>query len=253
MNRQIVFIFQRRIGMPLFYFFLLLGTVGMLTLIGRILGRAAIIAGAMAGILFLAAGTVNWPEAWILTSIYGLFLVAFMACGFVFAPDVMRERRQMAVNVKPWDRIIHLGFTISFVAVLVVAGLDARHAWSDLHIVVQAAGTMGILFAGVIILWTLMSNPFLSRWARIQDDRGHGVVSQGPYRFVRHPMYAAIILFVLCTPLELDSAWSLIPAALGVLIYITRTKKEDQMLDDELDGYREYAGKVRYRLLPGLW
>lgn len=253
MNREIVFIFQRRIGMPLLYFFLLIGTVGMITLIGRILGRAAIITGAMAGILFLAAGTLNWPEAWILTSIYGLFVMAFMAWGFVFVPDLMRERGQMAGNAKRWDKIINLAFTASFVAVLIVAGLDARHSWSDLHIIVQAVGILGIVLAGVIILLTLMSNTFLSRWARIQDDRGHGVVSQGPYQFVRHPMYEAIILFILCTPFELDSPWSLIPAALGALIYVARTSKEDQMLQDELDGYREYAGTVRYRLLPGVW
>jgi len=253
MNRRIVFISQSKIGMPLLRFFLLTGILGLLTLTGRIFARVSIVVGVLGGILFLAAGTLNWPEAWILTSIYGLFLMAFMVWGTVFAPDLMRERRQMAGNVKSWDKIINLVFTVDFVALLTAAGLDVRYGWSDLQFIIQTVGIIGMLFAGVMSLWAMMTNTFLSRWARIQDDRGHRVVSQGPYRFVRHPMYAAIILFILCTPLELDSTWSFIPAALGTFIYIARTKKEDQMLQDQLDGYREYAGKVRYRLLPGLW
>ena len=96
-------------------------------------------------------------------------------------------------------------------------------------------------------------NTFLARYVRIQDDRGQQAVTRGPYRFVRHPMYAGVIVFMLSTALVLGSLWALLPAALICVTFILRTALEDRTLQAELPGYAEYAQRTRYRLLPKIW
>ena len=110
-----------------------------------------------------------------------------------------------------------------------------------------------VLAQDVLLTWSMASNAFFSTVVRIQDDRGHAVASGGPYRFVRHPGYVAAILFYLVTPLMLGSVWTFIPSVLMVLLFVVRTALEDRTLREELDGYWEYAQRVRYRLLPGVW
>ncbi|MEA3440657.1 MAG: isoprenylcysteine carboxylmethyltransferase family protein, partial [Chloroflexota bacterium] len=114
-------------------------------------------------------------------------------------------------------------------------------------------GWLGFLFSLILIWWTFASNPYLSEQVRIQDDRGHEVVSDGPYRFVRHPMYVGIIVTVLCVPLVLGSLLALIPAVLIVVLFVIRTALEDRTLQEELEGYQAYARRVKYRLVPYIW
>jgi protein-S-isoprenylcysteine O-methyltransferase Ste14 len=99
----------------------------------------------------------------------------------------------------------------------------------------------------------MAANAYFSMVVRIQEDRGHAVVTDGPYRFVRHPGYLGSILFALATPLVLGSLWAFVPCGLGAVLFIVRTALEDKTLQKELPGYREYAERVRYRLLPGIW
>lgn len=221
--------------------------------IRKVFLAVTLITGILGVILFTAAGRVDWTEAWWLIGLYAFFLFCFMAWGVLYASDLMKERSRMAGNVKRWDKVINLIFMMTFISVLVVAGLDARYGWSNLQSVTKVIGGTGIVFAGMMVFWTIMTNAYLSRWARLQEDRGQKVISEGPYRIVRHPMYAAIILFLLSIPLELGSGWSFIPAGLASIIYVTRTKKEDAMLHEELEGYVEYAQRVRYRLVRGIW
>ena len=96
-------------------------------------------------------------------------------------------------------------------------------------------------------------NAYLSRYARIQDDRGQVVVRDGLYGHVRHPMYLGIILLFCGLPLTLGSWWSYIPSALIVCLFVYRTRREDRMLQDGLAGYADYSQDVRYRLAPGIW
>jgi protein-S-isoprenylcysteine O-methyltransferase Ste14 len=105
----------------------------------------------------------------------------------------------------------------------------------------------------VLLTWSMAANAFFAQTVRIQEDRGHTVATGGPYRYVRHPGYVGGILFQVATPLILGSVWALIPAGLTVCLTIIRTALEDRTLLEELDGYKEYAGRVRYRLLPGVW
>ncbi len=104
-----------------------------------------------------------------------------------------------------------------------------------------------------IFSWAMASNAFFSTVVRVLADRGHTVCSTGPYRFVRHPGYVGAIAQSFSAPLLLGSLWALIPAGLAALFLIVRTALEDRTLHAELDGYRGYAARVRYRLLPGVW
>jgi protein-S-isoprenylcysteine O-methyltransferase Ste14 len=180
----------------------------------------------------------------------------YAAWGFLKDPAQFDERSQAhsAENVKPWDRIILSVYTVFLLALFVVCGLDAgRFHWTFIGTPVKGLGWLGLACAGGIIFWTLKTNTYLSRVARIQSDRGQVVVTSGPYQYIRHPMYFGIIILFLCSPIVLGSIWGLIPGVTICILFIIRTEKEDRMLREELSGYSEYAQRIRYRLLPGIW
>jgi len=118
---------------------------------------------------------------------------------------------------------------------------------------VQVSAWAGIVLAAALILWTAASNTYLSRMARIQEDRGQTVVTAGPYRYIRHPMYLGILILFLCIGPVLNSWWALIPGLAIDILFVIRTAKEDRMLREELAGYDAYAQRVRYRLIAGIW
>lgn len=208
----------------------------------------------MDALLFVSAGRMDWPGPWLLSALYGLFLLVFAVWATLRAPELLKERSRRAENVKGWDKLILNLYTLALLALLVVAGLDAgRFRWSEMPPPVQLAGALAMVPLGAWLLWVSQANAYLSRYARIQDDRGQQVVSTGPYRYVRHPMYAAVIPFVLCVALVLGSWWALVPGAVIVVLFVIRTALEDRMLQAELPGYVEYARRVRFRLLPGVW
>lgn len=220
----------------------------------RGISKILIIVCVLAGILFVSAGGLDWVSAWILVLLYLIYLAAVMIWGIRKAPDLLMERGKIGPNVKSWDKIINAFYVIFLVALLIVSGLDAqRYHWTVVPTILQAAGLLGMAFSGWMIWRTIAENAFASRWARIQGDRGQRVIMTGPYSFVRHPMYVAILLLVICIPLQLGSLWGLIPSALICLLFVIRACFEDRMLLEELDGYREYANRVRYRLFPGIW
>ena len=137
---------------------------------------------------------------------------------------------------------------------MIVAGLDERFGWSPQISVTLRLVALAIMVLGYIVsTWAMAVNRYYSAVVRIQKDRGQTVVSDGPYRLVRHPSYATGIVASLMIPILLGSLWALIPCGLGVLLTIIRTALEDRTLLEELDGYKEYAARVRYRLLPGVW
>lgn len=212
------------------------------------------IIGIFGGILFIAAGRINWLAAWILIIAYFGYLLFVMIWGLVNAPELLGERSRVADNVKAWDKTINRIYAILVIALLIVAGLDGgRWNWSQMSVGFQVAGFLGLILAGGIIWWTMAENAYLSRWARIQADRGQVVITSGPYRYIRHPMYAAIQLLFICLALGLGSWWALIPAGMICGLFVLRTALEDRMLQEHLPGYMEYTQRVRYRLLPGIW
>jgi protein-S-isoprenylcysteine O-methyltransferase Ste14 len=205
-------------------------------------------------LLFVPAGRLDWPAAWILSLLYGVSLLAYAVWGTLRAPDLLKERSQVAGNVKIWDKAIMAIYTALLLATLVLAGLEVGRAQpSQMPATLQVLGLVGIVLAGGLVFWTILTNAYLGRMVRIQEDRGHQVVTGGPYRCVRHPMYVGIILLFPCMALFLGSWWALVPAILIAMLMVVRAALEDRTLQAELPGYAEYAQQVRYRLLPGVW
>ncbi len=208
----------------------------------------------MDAVLFLLAGRWDWTGAWLLTVLYLAFLLAMVVWASRNAPELLEERSRVASNVKGWDKILLTLYTLALIALLVVAALDAgRFHWSEMPTVVQALGVLGVIPCGIWLFWVARTNAYLSRFVRIQDDRGQQVVTTGPYAFVRHPMYAAAVPFILCVALILGSWWALVPGAIIAALFVIRTALEDRTLQAELPGYKEYAQRVRFRLVPGVW
>ena len=205
-------------------------------------------------LLFVPAGRLDWPAAWMLSLGYGVFLLAYVVWGTLKAPDLMKERSRVAENVKVWDKVIMAVYTILLLATPILAGLDVgRFRWSHMPVALQVIALAGMVLAGGLIFWTILTNAYLGRMVRIQEDRGHQVVTGGPYRYVRHPMYVGIILLFPSMTLFLGSWWALAPASLIAMLMVIRTALEDRTLRAELPGYAGYARQTRYRLLPGVW
>lgn len=208
----------------------------------------------LAALLFLPAGRWNWPEAWAILVTYGAFHVLCVVWWLWKDPAQLAERSRIAANVKTWDKVIVMAYWPCRLLTLVIAGLDAgRFRWSSVPLAVQALGWFWQVVAASVMLWAGATNTFLSRFARIQDNRGHTVVTTGPYGYVRHPMYVGNIVVFLCIPLALGSWRALLPGAANAVLMVIRARKEDRMLRAELAGYEAYAHRVRSRLFPGVW
>ena len=205
-------------------------------------------------VLFLAAGRLGWPAAWIFLGSYVLTILTVGLWVTRKHPDVVNERGKIAHNAKSWDKVLMTIYSVMLFVVFAVAGLDAgRFGWSVMPIALQVVGFVGLVLAMAVTYWAMATNPFLSTIVRIQDDRGHYVVTSGPYRYVRHPMYSAILIMWPAVALLLGSWWALLPAAVIVIIFVIRTALEDKTLQAELPGYVDYTQHTRYRLLPGVW
>lgn len=208
----------------------------------------------LAVLLFLPAGTLDWPQAWALILTVGIFFLIYVFLGIRKDPEQTRERSRMAENVKRWDKVIMGIYTALLPAVFILAGFDvARFGWSNVPVIFQLIGWVALVLAAALIIWTVRTNTYLSRYARIQDDRGQKVVISGPYQHIRHPMYLGNIILFLCIGPALSSLYALIPCLAIDILFIIRTAKEDKMLQEELEGYHAYTSKVRYRLIPGVW
>ncbi|MGB8212166.1 MAG: isoprenylcysteine carboxylmethyltransferase family protein [Anaerolineales bacterium] len=210
----------------------------------------------LGGLLFIPAGRLGWMDAWAYIIAYGVFLLSYAIWGSLKDPEQLAERSQSwnTKNAKPWDKVILLLYTVGLLALFIVCGLDAgRFHWSRIPAPAKGVAWFGLVCSTAIIFWTLETNTYLSRVARIQADRGQVVITSGPYGHVRHPMYIGIIILFLCSPVALGSAWGLVPAGIIGILFIIRTAKEDRMLQEELAGYKDYSKKVRYRLVPGIW
>ena len=169
--------------------------------------------------------------------------------------QVLAERAQLQEGTKAWDKIVVRLAAVYFpMASWVVAGLDERWGWKpDVSLAVHIVALLVTLVGYGITVWAMGINAYFSTTVRLQSERGHEVVTTGPYRIVRHPGYAGAILFTLSAPLLLGSVWAEIPALLSVVFFVVRTILEDRMLHEELEGYPEYAASVRHKLLPGIW
>ena len=169
-------------------------------------------------------------------------------------PEVIAARATRHADTKRFDKVFVALYSPLVFVLPLVAGLDAvRFRWSSLPFATLYAGAVLYVLGTIPAAWAIAVNPYLEQTVRIQTDRGHRVITVGPYRFVRHPLYVGVMLANLAAPLLLGSLWAYVPAAVTVLLFIWRTALEDRTLRKELAGYSEYAQRTRYRLFPGVW
>jgi protein-S-isoprenylcysteine O-methyltransferase Ste14 len=208
-------------------------------------------------ILFGIVGRWDWWNGWALSAIYILWSLGSVIFILPVNPQMLAERQLSGVkkDSKRWDLVMVSLMGVFVLATYLTACFDVRNGWSPSFApaVQIAGGVVAVLGYDVILLRSMTANAFFNAIVRIQTDRKHTVATGGPYRFVRHPGYAGTILTHLATPFLLNSRWALIPAALVVAVLVVRTALEDRTLQAELAGYKEYAARVRYRLLPGIW
>jgi protein-S-isoprenylcysteine O-methyltransferase Ste14 len=204
--------------------------------------------------LFIPAGRLNWVMGWALVGIYAAWVTANALILIPRCPELLAERATRRKGTKTWDTLILSIIGLATIAKYVAAGLDLRFGWTaPMPVALQIAALVIAVLGYALLTWSMATNAFFSTVVRIQEDRGHAVTTGGPYRYVRHPGYSGSIAFELATPIMLGSLWALIPGGLTALLTLTRTALEDETLRKELEGYKEYAGQVRYRLLPGVW
>jgi protein-S-isoprenylcysteine O-methyltransferase Ste14 len=204
--------------------------------------------------LFWSAGRLDWWPAWAAIGVWLAWFTAMEQLMLRRHPDLLAERLAPPPGAKAWDKTILSSLRLVQLARYILAGLDQRYNWTGTFPLPVQIG--GLLLCGLgygVLLWALASNNFFSQVVRIQSERGHVVVRDGPYRFVRHPAYAGMIVFEFAMAALLGSGWALLASAGCALLIVLRTALEDRSLQAELTGYADYARQVRYRLVPGIW
>lgn len=224
-------------------------------MIAKLLLQNSFFVVAFATLLFGSAGTLDWPSAWV-------FLVVSAtlgpACGLWLAktdPALLAERLRptFQADQPAADKKFVLAFAVASLVWLIAMGLDRRTHASDVPLALQAIGLAMYLLSTAFIMWVFRANSFAAPVVKVQEARHHRVISSGPYAFVRHPMYSGTILFFVGIPLLLGSWWGLAIAPVFLLLFAIRTRIEERALVEGLPDYADYAARVRYRLVPGVW
>jgi protein-S-isoprenylcysteine O-methyltransferase Ste14 len=205
--------------------------------------------------LFLPAGTLAWGAAWVFLALFFGFYLALTVWLIRHNPALLRERMRLrTADQQGWDKVL-FPLLLSFpFAWLIFVSFDAVRAhWSPVPAWLQVVGAIVLVGSFALLFLTFRENTYLSPVVRIQEERGHTVVSTGPYRYVRHPMYAAIVVFVVGTPLLLGSWFGVLVGLLFVVLLARRAILEERTLRAELPGYAAYLAQVQYRLIPYIW
>jgi protein-S-isoprenylcysteine O-methyltransferase Ste14 len=204
----------------------------------------------LGALLFGSAGTWEVPMFWAYLGVWG---AASLAGGIVSDPTLAKERMRPGPGGQ--DYLIFLVVPPLWVGQLVAAGLDVgRFHWSDgIPLAVQVVALVAVAAALAVIIWAVAVNRFFSSVIRIQTDRGHHIITSGPYRFVRHPAYAVCPILFGVGGIALGSWWATLIGVAMLPAFVRRTAMEDRTLREQLEGYAAYAEKVRYRLIPGVW
>lgn len=204
--------------------------------------------------LFWPAGRVDWWPAWAALTVMAVWSAATAFVVIRIHPGLLAERLGPRAGAKAWDLAIMSGLGLLQLLRYIVAGLDQRFGWTGgLPTAAQVTALLLCALGYAVVIWATASNAFFSQIVRIQTERGHAVASGGPYRYLRHPGYAGAIVYEAAVPILLASGWSGIASGAAVALLVLRTVLEDRTLQAELPGYADYARRVRYRLVPGIW
>lgn len=213
-----------------------------------------------AAAFFVALGLIMFGPAglgWTRGLAFYVVFAAVMAGSSIYLwranPDIFAARGRIRKGTKLWDQVLVRLIIGSFLGVFAAAAFDARAGGAAAPAWVVAAGYAMFAAGYAGSTWVMAVNKFAEPSVRIQADRRQTVVDTGPYAVVRHPLYAASVVMIPGIALALGSYWALLPAAAGAVVIVVRTALEDRTLRKELAGYEEYAGRVRYRLVPGVW
>jgi protein-S-isoprenylcysteine O-methyltransferase Ste14 len=205
-------------------------------------------------ILFISAGRINYWQGWLYATIC---IISVLLNSFALRNknELAAERSEVKSGTKSWDKIIIGLSAVTLIITYIIAGLDSGRFLGSpgFHWGIIATGVILILLGELFFLTAQKQNKFFSSLMRIQSDRGHTVCDTGIYKIIRHPAYFGNIITAIGIPLVLGSLWCFIPAVVSIFLIVLRTSLEDKTLMNELDGYREYTHKTRYRLLPYIW
>jgi protein-S-isoprenylcysteine O-methyltransferase Ste14 len=206
-------------------------------------------------LLFVPAGTWHWPGAWVFLGFMAASCLLFGGWLAKSSPELLAERMRAPIQVDQpaADKKIIWAFGTAFLIWFIAMGLDERFHPSRMPVALQALGLALLILSSLFIMWVFRENAFAAAVVKVQSERGHHVISSGPYAFVRHPMYAAAVLFLVGIALLLGSWWGLLLSPIFAVIFGIRTRIEENTLMTGLPGYADYAARVRYRLVPGVW
>jgi protein-S-isoprenylcysteine O-methyltransferase Ste14 len=209
-----------------------------------------------AALLFVPAGTLLWPAGWAFMALFFGFTLAMVLWLAREDPELLAERMSSPIQRgQPlWDKVFVAALTLLFLAWLIVMPLDAvRFRWSEVPGWLQFLGALGVVLSFYLMFLTFRENAYLALVVKLQEQRGQSVVTTGPYRYVRHPMYSSVFLFLPAVALLLGSWWGLLLCVVLLGLLVWRIPLEERMLENGLAGYEEYERNVRYRLIPRVW
>jgi protein-S-isoprenylcysteine O-methyltransferase Ste14 len=224
-------------------------------MIARLLLQNVMWTAGLGALLFLPAGTLHWPAAW-------LYLVTTAALGLAAGlwltkvdPALLEERMKpmMQAGQPAADKKFMLAFGFAALIWFLLIGLDRRWHWSDMPVILQSLGYALLLASSALMLRVVRENSFAAPVVKVQAERGHRVIDTGPYAWVRHPMYSGAVLYFAAIALLLGSWWAVALSPVFFVLFAIRAGLEERALVDGLPGYADYLVRVRYRLVPGLW
>lgn len=201
-------------------------------------------------LVFLPAGTIRYPNGWLLV---GLMFVPILILGIVMffkAPELLKKRLDTNEKESAQKGVVALS-GVAFIAGFIVAGLDYRFGWSDVPAWLVIAASVIFLIAYILYAEVMRENSYLSRTVKVQENQK--VIDTGLYGIVRHPMYMATILLFLAVPVVLGSWYSLIVFLTYPVIIALRIVNEEKVLEEGLEGYADYKKRVKYRIIPYIW
>jgi len=206
-------------------------------------------------VFFACAGRTDLPRAWLYFGLTVLQLLCNMVVLLKYSPETIAERSELKSGTKDWDLVFAVLYSLMIVLLIpAIAGLDVgRFHWSQLGIEFAAFGTVLFVLSMSFVVWSMIENKFFELGVRVQKERKQYVVSTGPYAIVRHPGYAGMIVMYIAGPLIIGSLYAIACSLVLLVLFVIRTELEDRTLQKELRGYKEYAKKTKYRLVPGIW